>query len=77
VKHIIVCHSGLSGIFLCFQKDFRRVSLAGMTAFEVFNCRGNSLYKFGLCAIINDEGSSMLFFGLAPLTNRHLEGKPL
>ena len=25
------CHSGLSGIFLCFQKDSRRASLAGMT----------------------------------------------
>ena len=26
-----VCHSGLSGIVLCFQKDSRRASLAGMT----------------------------------------------
>ena len=27
----LMCHSGLSGIFLCFQKDSRRASLAGMT----------------------------------------------
>ena len=26
-----LCHSGLSGIFLTFQKDSRRASLAGMT----------------------------------------------
>jgi hypothetical protein len=29
----LVCHSGLSGIFLCFQKDSRRASLAGMTLY--------------------------------------------
>jgi len=29
-----ICHSGLSGIILCFQKDSRRALLAGMTACE-------------------------------------------
>jgi hypothetical protein len=31
MKALHYCHSGLSGIFLCFQKDSRRASLAGMT----------------------------------------------
>jgi len=30
----IECHSGLSGIYLCFQNDSRRASLAGMTALK-------------------------------------------
>jgi len=34
-RHLsLFCHSGLSGIFLCFQKDSRRASLAGMTTCE-------------------------------------------
>jgi hypothetical protein len=31
----LVCHSGLSGILLCFPKDSRRAWLAGMTAFGI------------------------------------------
>jgi hypothetical protein len=45
MKHIIVCHSGLSGISLCSQKDSRlpnpesvRDGIAGMTVFQVFSC---------------------------------------
>ena len=30
----LLCHSGLSGIFLYFKKDSRRASLAGMTKYE-------------------------------------------
>jgi len=34
-RHLsLFCHSGLSGIFRCFQKDSRRASLAGMTTCE-------------------------------------------
>jgi hypothetical protein len=32
------CHSGLSGIFLCFKKDSRRASLAGMTPLGDRDC---------------------------------------
>jgi hypothetical protein len=42
MEHIAVCHSGLSGIFLCFKKDSLRAPLAGMTAFKVYTCRGNN-----------------------------------
>jgi hypothetical protein len=30
----LLCHSGLSGIILCFQKDSRLAALAGMTTYE-------------------------------------------
>jgi len=46
MKRAAGCHSGLSGIFLCFQNDSRRASLAGMTAFKVFNCQSNNMFDY-------------------------------
>ena len=37
ISKVVICHSGLAGIFLCFQKDSRRALLAGMTTVRFYS----------------------------------------
>ena len=75
MKRIVACHSGLTGIFPCFQKDSRRASLAGMTAFKVFTCRGNNNLKEQETAlnIISQHQSEKVPFGSPFMSNAGLD----
>ncbi len=62
-NYAMLCHSGLSGIFLFFRKDCRRPGIkcgvAAMTVVPVFNCRSN---KAG--AFLTSLGVLSIFFML-------------